>query len=47
MVDKNWQKIWFNCSKCGSKTWAEVDINTYVFSITDLVCDDCNPVEGE
>ena len=43
MVNKknNWQRIWFNCSKCGEKIWTEVDIDTYVFTVADLVCDDC------
>jgi len=45
MANKNWQRIWFICSECGEKTWTEVDLETYVFSTDDLICDDCNPVE--
>ena len=41
LVGKNWQRIWFNCSKCGEKTWTEVDLTTYVFTVADLVCADC------
>ena len=41
------QKIKFVCSKCGKESWFIVDLNTYVVSITDLICDDCNPVDED
>jgi len=47
MAEKNWQRIWFICSECGEKTWTEVDLETYVLTTDDLICDDCNPVEEE
>ena len=40
-------KINFKCSMCGEKSWFDVNLETYVVSITDLVCDDCNPVEED
>lgn len=46
MADKNWQKIKFYCSKCGQESWMEIDINSYIIKIDELICDDCNPVEG-
>ena len=45
--DSTFQKVNFKCSVCGSDSWMEVDLSTYVVSITDLVCDDCNPVEED
>ena len=39
----NWQIIKFVCKKCGNESWFEVNLNRYVVSIKDLVCDDCNP----
>lgn len=38
-------KINFICSKCGEQTWFKVNEETYVVSVSDLICDDCNPVE--
>ena len=38
-------KINFFCSVCGEQSWFEVNLERYIVSITDLVCDDCNPVE--
>lgn len=40
-------KVKFICSKCQKESWFQVDLNTYVVSISDLVCDDCNPVEDD
>ena len=40
-------KIKFKCMKCGSESWFDVDLETYVITIADLVCDDCNPVEED
>ena len=41
-------RVNFKCSKCGKKAWFMVDLVTYVVTVLDLVCDDCNPVrEGE
>ncbi len=40
-------KVNFICSKCGQNSWFEVDLETYIVSISDLVCDDCNPVEED
>lgn len=39
-------KINFVCSKCGNQSWFQVHLDTYIVSIDDLVCDDCNPVEA-
>lgn len=39
------EKIKFKCNKCGIESWMEVNLETYIVSITDLVCDDCIPVE--
>ena len=47
MAEKNWQVINFKCSECGNLAWFEVDLNTYVIKASDLVCEDCNPVEEE
>jgi len=38
-------KIMFKCSKCGKQSWFEVNLETYIVSVNDLICDDCNPVE--
>ena len=46
MADKNWQRIKFKCSKCGNESWTEFDVNTYILSVNDLVCDNCF-VDGE
>ncbi|GAH74978.1 unnamed protein product [marine sediment metagenome] len=40
-------KINFKCSKCGKESWFKVNLETYIVSVSDLVCDDCNPVEEE
>ena len=40
-------KINYKCSECGEITWFDVDLETYIVSITDLICDDCNPVEDD
>lgn len=40
-------KIKFKCSVCGVESWFDVDLETYIVSITDLVCDDCNPCEAD
>ena len=47
MADKNWQRIWFICSECGEKTWIEVDLENYIITSADLICDDCNPIQEE
>lgn len=40
-------KIIFKCSKCGKVSWMKVNLETYIVSITDLICDGCNPVEED
>lgn len=40
-------RINFKCSVCGKTSWMKVNLATYIVSITDLICDDCNPVEDE
>ena len=45
--ETSFQKVNFTCSVCGKDSWMEVNLSTYVVSITDLVCDDCNPVEED
>ena len=37
----NWQKILFECSKCGVESWQEFDVNTYVLKVDHLICDGC------
>ncbi len=37
----NWQRIRFICSECGSESWTEFDVSTYVLKVEHLVCDDC------
>lgn len=37
----------FICAKCGKESWFEVNLNTYVITAMDLICDDCNPIEEE
>lgn len=39
-------KVNFICSECGKQSWFKVNLETYIVSSKDLVCDDCNPVEG-
>ena len=34
-------KVRYTCVKCGSESWFEVDLGTYVVSVNDLVCDNC------
>ena len=41
MAEQNWQRILLKCKECGQTFWMETDIDTYVISIDDLVCDDC------
>ena len=38
-------KIRFICTKCGEESWFTVDLDTYIITALDLMCDDCNPVE--
>jgi hypothetical protein len=38
---KNWQRIRFICSECGTESWTEFDVDTYVLKVENLVCDDC------
>ena len=40
-------KVKFVCSKCGKESWFEVNLQTYVVSITDLICDNCNSIEED
>lgn len=40
-------KINFKCSKCGNKSWFKVNEETYVVTVDDLICDDCNPIGEE
>lgn len=40
-------KVKFICSKCGKESWFKVNLETYVISVTDLLCDDCNPVDED
>ena len=40
-------KINFKCSKCGEQSWFKVNEATYIVTVLDLICDDCNPVEEE
>lgn len=39
------EKVLFKCSKCGATSWFEINLETYIVSVDDLICDDCNPVE--
>ena len=48
-VNKNWQRIKFECEKCGQESWFECDLNTLVLT-TDadwFLCDECNPCEDD
>jgi len=45
--NKNFSKVNFICSKCGQKSWFDVNLKTFIVSVSDLVCDDCNPVEED
>ena len=47
MADKNWQRVKFQCSECGHIGWTELDLNTWVMKVKDLVCDDCLPIEED
>lgn len=47
MASKNWQRILLKCKECGGSFWMETDLNTYVVSSKDLVCDDCFVEEDE
>jgi len=38
-------KINFKCSVCGETSWFKVNEATYIVTVLDLVCDDCNPIE--
>lgn len=40
-------KINFKCSKCGKQSWFKVNEETYVVTVDDLICDDCNPINEE
>ena len=40
-------KVNFKCSKCGKISWMIIDLETYIVSISDIICDDCNPVEED
>lgn len=40
-------KINFKCSKCGKVSWMKVNIETYIVTLEDLLCDECNPVEED
>lgn len=40
-------KIKFICSKCGKESWFKVNLKTCVITITDLLCDTCNPITEE
>ncbi|GAG85569.1 unnamed protein product [marine sediment metagenome] len=40
-------KVKHTCYKCGSESWFKVNLETYVVSINDLICDDCNSIEVE
>jgi len=46
-MPNNLQTIKFICSKCGVESWFRVNIDIYIISDKDLVCDDCNPIEGK
>ena len=41
------QKIKFVCSKCGKESWFIIDLETYIVSVSDLICDDCDPCEEQ
>lgn len=43
----NWQRILLKCKICGKNFWMETDINTYVLSSDDLICDDHYDEDGE
>ena len=47
MSEKNWQRILLTCKVCGETFWTETDINTYVFSSNDLICDKHYDEDGE
>lgn len=47
MAKKIKDQINFKCSVCGEQSWFKVNLETYIVSVNDLVCDDCNPVEDE
>ena len=40
-------KINYVCKECGEQSWFDITIESYIVSVSDLVCDDCNPVEEE
>ena len=46
-VNKNWQRILLKCKICGETFWMETDINTYVLSSDDLICDNHYDEDGE
>ena len=47
MTEKNWQRILLTCKVCGETFWMETDINTYVLSLEDLICDNHYDEDGE
>ena len=34
-------KINFVCKECGEESWFDVNLETYIVSMNDLICDDC------
>ena len=45
--NKNWQRILLKCKICGETFWMETDINTYILSSDDLICDNHYDEDGE
>ena len=42
-----WIRIRFICSKCGIESWTEFNNDIWVMKVSDLICDDCNPMEED
>ena len=42
-----YSRVKFICKKCGQESWFEVNLNRYVVSMKDLLCDDCNTIVGQ
>ena len=42
-----WLTIKFICSKCGVESWMEINNEKCILKASDLLCDDCNPIEED
>ena len=38
-------KVKYVCKECSKESWFKVNLETYIITVNDLVCDDCNPID--